>query len=70
MRSRIRWVFLFLDENEARKANQTAMVAEKEFFFEAPQETRGISKQKWMEDRKGKITNGFEWLGYEKGIHA
>ncbi|KAI3883416.1 hypothetical protein MKX03_031881 [Papaver bracteatum] len=45
---------LRLKMNEARKANQTAMVAEKK-KLEAPQETRGISKQKWMEDRKKKI---------------
>ncbi|MCL7034268.1 hypothetical protein MKW94_008243 [Papaver nudicaule] len=45
---------LRLKMNKARKANQTAMVAEKK-KIEAPQETRGISKQKWMEDRKKKI---------------
>ncbi|KAL8543329.1 hypothetical protein ACS0TY_004030 [Phlomoides rotata] len=40
--------------NEARKANQTAMVAEKK-KLEAPGESRGISKQKWLEERKKKI---------------
>lgn len=40
--------------NEARKANQTAMVAEKK-KMEAPTEARGISKQKWLEERKKKI---------------
>ncbi|KAH6777067.1 GCIP-interacting family protein [Perilla frutescens var. hirtella] len=40
--------------NEARKANQTAMVAEKK-KMEAPTESRGISKQKWLEERKKKI---------------
>ncbi|GJU29445.1 pre-mRNA-splicing factor SYF2 [Tanacetum coccineum] len=45
---------LRLKMNEARKANQTAMVAEKK-RMEAPQESRGISKQKWMEERKKKI---------------
>ncbi|KAI3912608.1 hypothetical protein MKW92_022934 [Papaver armeniacum] len=45
---------LRLKMNEARKANQTAMVAEKK-KIEAPQETRGICKQKWVEDRKKKI---------------
>ncbi|XWS67727.1 hypothetical protein CRYUN_Cryun04dG0030200 [Craigia yunnanensis] len=40
--------------NEARKANQTAMVAEKK-RMEAPPESRGISKQKWLEERKKKI---------------
>lgn len=41
-------------QNEARKANQTAMVAEKK-RMEPPQESRGISKQKWLEERKRKI---------------
>ncbi|KAK9286657.1 hypothetical protein L1049_015057 [Liquidambar formosana] len=45
---------LRLKMNEARKANQTAMVAEKK-RMEGPQETRGISKQKWIEERKKKI---------------
>ncbi|KAM7479459.1 hypothetical protein LguiA_027672 [Lonicera macranthoides] len=45
---------LRLKMNEARKANQTAMVAEKK-RMEAPTESRGISKQKWMEERKKKI---------------
>ncbi|KAG9452894.1 hypothetical protein H6P81_005798 [Aristolochia fimbriata] len=45
---------LRLKMNEARKANQTAMVAEKK-KQEAPAESRGISKQKWLEDRKKKI---------------
>ncbi|XP_057769226.1 uncharacterized protein LOC130989294 [Salvia miltiorrhiza] len=40
--------------NEARKANQTAMVAEKK-KMEAPTEARGVSKQKWLEERKKKI---------------
>ncbi|KAL6514502.1 hypothetical protein OROGR_020081 [Orobanche gracilis] len=45
---------LRLKMNEARKANQTAMVAEKK-KTEAPVEPRGISKQKWLEERKKKI---------------
>ncbi|KAJ0076566.1 pre-mRNA-splicing factor syf2 [Pistacia vera] len=45
---------LRLKMNEARKANQTAMVAEKK-RMESPQESRGISKQKWLEERKKKI---------------
>ncbi|KAI3872310.1 hypothetical protein MKX03_019577 [Papaver bracteatum] len=45
---------LRLKMNEARKANQTAMVAEKK-KIEAPQETRGTSTQKWVEDRKKKL---------------
>lgn len=45
---------LRLKMNEARKANQALMVTEKK-KMEAPTETRGISKQKWLEDRKKKI---------------
>ncbi|KAL8142528.1 hypothetical protein V2J09_015560 [Rumex salicifolius] len=45
---------LRLKMNEARKANQSAMVAEKK-KMEAPQEARGVSKQKWLEERKKKI---------------
>lgn len=45
---------LRLKMNEARKANQIAMVSEKK-KMEAPSESRGISKQKWLEDRKKKI---------------
>ncbi|XP_047306998.1 pre-mRNA-splicing factor syf2 isoform X2 [Impatiens glandulifera] len=45
---------LRLKMNEARKANQNAMVAEKK-RIEAPTESRGISKEKWYEDRKKKI---------------
>ncbi|CAN1158821.1 Pre-mRNA-splicing factor syf2 [Linum perenne] len=39
---------------EAKKANQMAIVAEKK-RLEPPQETRGVSKQKWLEERKKKI---------------
>lgn len=45
---------LRLKMNEARKANQNAMVAEKK-RMEAPTESRGISKEKWYEERKKKI---------------
>lgn len=45
---------LRLKMNEARKANQTAMVAEKK-RTEEPTESRGISKQKFMEERKKRI---------------
>ncbi|MQM04801.1 hypothetical protein Taro_037605 [Colocasia esculenta] len=45
---------LRLKMNEARKANQMAMVAEKN-KLEAPPESRGISKQKWLDNRKKKI---------------
>ncbi|KAF6168785.1 hypothetical protein GIB67_012183 [Kingdonia uniflora] len=39
--------------NQARKANQTAMVAEKK-KMEAQPEPRGVSKEKWIEERKKK----------------
>lgn len=45
---------LRLKMNEARKANQVAMVAEKK-RTEEPTESRGISKQKFMEERKKRI---------------
>ncbi|KAI8024357.1 hypothetical protein ACSBR2_003603 [Camellia fascicularis] len=45
---------LRLKMNEARKANQTAMVTEKK-RMEAPPESRGVSKEKWIEERKKKI---------------
>lgn len=45
---------LKLKMNQARKANHTDMMAEKK-RMEAPQESRGISKQKWNEERKKKI---------------
>ncbi|KAK3131250.1 hypothetical protein QOZ80_6BG0504070 [Eleusine coracana subsp. coracana] len=45
---------LQLKMNEARKVNQQAMVAEKK-RMEPRGETRGVSKQKWLEDRKKKI---------------
>ncbi|KAM7256351.1 hypothetical protein ACFE04_012092 [Oxalis oulophora] len=45
---------LRLKMNEARKANQRAIVAEKK-KMEAPEESRGVSKQQWLEDRKKKI---------------
>lgn len=41
-------------QNEARKANQQAMVAEKK-RMEPRGESRGVSKQKWLDDRKKKI---------------
>lgn len=41
-------------QNAARKANQSAIKAEKQ-KMEAPTESRGISKQKWLEQRKKKI---------------
>ncbi|KAF3434723.1 hypothetical protein FNV43_RR21808 [Rhamnella rubrinervis] len=40
--------------NKARKDNQIDIATEKK-RMEAPSESRGISKQKWLEDRKKKI---------------
>lgn len=51
-------------QNEARKANQTAMVGEKK-RMEAPEESRGISKQKWLEERKKKIGRLLDANGLE-----
>ncbi|XP_028124962.1 uncharacterized protein LOC114321933 [Camellia sinensis] len=53
-RGRKKMFELRLKRNEARKANQTAMVAEKK-RMEAPPEYKGVSKQKWIEERKKKI---------------
>ena len=41
-------------QNKAKKANQTDIVAEKK-RMEPPQASRGISKQKWLEERKKRI---------------
>ncbi|KAH0645273.1 hypothetical protein KY284_033157 [Solanum tuberosum] len=49
---------LRLKMNKARKANQSAMVAEKKKTEVPPAESnRGMSKQKWIEERKKKIGN-------------
>uniref|UniRef100_A0A1J3JVC4 Pre-mRNA-splicing factor SYF2 n=1 Tax=Noccaea caerulescens TaxID=107243 RepID=A0A1J3JVC4_NOCCA len=45
---------LRLKMNEARKFNQTDVGSEKK-KMEAPTETKGVSKQKWVEERKKKI---------------
>ncbi|KAF5745348.1 putative Pre-mRNA-splicing factor syf2 [Tripterygium wilfordii] len=55
---------LRLKMNEARKANQTAMVAEKK-KLDPPTESRGISKQKWFEERKKKIGKLLDANGLE-----
>lgn len=49
---------------EAKKANQTAMVAEKK-RMEAPPESRGISKEKWLEERKKKVGKLLESNGLD-----
>lgn len=51
-------------QNEARKANQTAMVAEKK-RMEAPTESRGVSKEKWLEERKKKVGRLLEANGLD-----
>ncbi|KAG5591780.1 hypothetical protein H5410_042294 [Solanum commersonii] len=49
---------LRLKMNEASKANQSAMVAEKKKTEAPPAESsRGMSNQKWIEERKKKIGN-------------
>lgn len=55
---------LRLKMNEARKANQIAMVAEKK-RMEAPPESRGISKEKWLEERKKKVGKLLEANGLD-----
>lgn len=55
---------LRLKMNEARKANQTAMVAEKK-RMEAPAESRGISKEKWLDERKKKVGKLLEVNGLD-----
>lgn len=51
-------------QNKARKDNQTDIAAEKK-RMEAPSESRGISKQKWLEDRKKKIGKLLDANGLE-----
>ena len=41
-------------QNKARKDNQSDIAAERKRMV-APTESRGISKQKWLDDRKKKI---------------
>ncbi|XP_019441737.1 PREDICTED: pre-mRNA-splicing factor syf2 isoform X2 [Lupinus angustifolius] len=49
-----KWMELRAKMQEAKKRNQVEIAAEKK-RMEAPTESRGISKQKWLEDRKKKI---------------
>ena len=46
--------FVLPYQQEAKKRNQIEIAAEKK-RMEAPTESRGVSKQKWLEDRKKKI---------------
>lgn len=45
---------MFHLQQEAKKRNQTEIAAERK-RMEAPTESRSISKQKWLEERKKKI---------------
>ncbi|CAI9780828.1 unnamed protein product [Fraxinus pennsylvanica] len=56
------WLVNSYMQNEARKANQTTMVAE-EKIMEPPEESIGISKQKWLEERKKIIGRLFDANG-------
>ncbi|KAH0653506.1 hypothetical protein KY290_031787 [Solanum tuberosum] len=56
---------LRLKMNEARKANQSAMVVEKKKTEAPPAECRGMSKQKWIEERKKKIGNLLDAKGLD-----
>ncbi|CAJ1977622.1 unnamed protein product [Sphenostylis stenocarpa] len=49
-----KWMELRAKMQEAKKRNQIEIAAEKK-RMEAPTESRGVSKQKWLEDRKRKI---------------
>ncbi|XP_028777786.1 uncharacterized protein LOC114734332 [Neltuma alba] len=49
-----KWMELRNKMQEAKKRNQIEIAAEKK-RMEAPAESRGISKQKWLEDRKKQI---------------
>jgi pre-mRNA-splicing factor SYF2 len=57
------WLSL-LGQNAARKANQLAIVAEKK-REDAPEEPRGVSKQKWFEEKKRKIGKQLEANGLD-----
>ncbi|KAI5066339.1 hypothetical protein GOP47_0018963 [Adiantum capillus-veneris] len=56
---------LRLKLNAARKANQTEIVAEKK-RAEAPVESRGVSKQKWFEEKQKRLGKHLELNGLEK----
>lgn len=49
-----KWMELRAKMQEAKKRNQIEMANEKK-RMEAPTESRGVSKQKWLDDRKKKI---------------
>ena len=49
-------------QNAARKANQSEIIAEKK-RAEAPVESRGISKQKWFEEKQKRLGKQLELNG-------
>lgn len=55
---------LRLKLNAARKANQSEIVAEKK-RAEAPVESRGVSKQKWFEEKQKRLGKHLEQNGLE-----
>eukprot|EP00250_Pteridium_aquilinum_P017405 c23615_g1_i1 orf=966-1937(-) len=55
---------LRLKLNAARKANQSEIVAEKK-RAEAPVESRGVSKQKWFEEKQKRLGKHLELNGLE-----
>lgn len=55
---------LRLKLNQARKDNQLAIIAEKK-REDAPEETRGVSKQKWFEEKKRKVGKQLEANGLD-----
>lgn len=55
---------MFPWQQEAKKRNQIEIAAEKK-RMEAPTESRGVSKQKWLEDRKKKIGKLLDANGLE-----
>eukprot|EP00249_Psilotum_nudum_P015158 c25193_g1_i1 orf=3-941(-) len=55
---------LRLKLNSARKANQAEIIAEKN-REEAPKDSRGVSKQKWFEERKKRLGKQLESNGLD-----
>eukprot|EP00271_Cylindrocystis_brebissonii_P013427 TRINITY_DN33246_c0_g1_i1.p1 TRINITY_DN33246_c0_g1~~TRINITY_DN33246_c0_g1_i1.p1 ORF type:complete len:420 (-),score=108.41 TRINITY_DN33246_c0_g1_i1:790-1956(-) len=55
---------LQLKLNQARRANQSAVVAEKK-AADRPEESRGVSRQKWYEEKKRKIGSQLDRNGLE-----
>jgi pre-mRNA-splicing factor SYF2 len=51
----------------ARKANQLAIVAEKK-REDAPKEPRGVSKQKWFDEKKRKVGKQLDMLDTQEDV--